>query len=163
MMPEHARSAAESRMILAILTNQTHANSYGVVHGGVMLHLADECGALAALKHVGGGKMVTAALDSMTFLGPVSIGERLELTAEVTYVGRTSIEARINVRAELKGASESRLVAVGYGLYVAIDENDQPRPVPGLLSESDADRSRDEAALHRQEIRVRRRDEVRGR
>ncbi len=107
--------------------------------------------------------MVTAAIDSMTFLGPVEIGERLELVAEVTYVGRTSLEARIEVQAELKGASESRLVAVGFGLYVAMDENDRPRPVPALVSETEAHRTRDETARIRQELRLRRRDEVLGR
>ncbi len=161
-MPDESRRAVDSRVFLAILTNQTHANSYGAVHGGVMLHLSDECGALAALKHVGGGKMVTAALDSMTFLGPVRVGERLEFVAEVTYVGRTSLEARIDVRAETKGASESRLVAVGYGLYVAMDEQDRPRPVPQLVSETEADRTRDEAAQARQLARLARREQVRG-
>ena len=160
-MSDEPRPAENSRVILAILTNQTHANSYGVVHGGVMLHIADECGALAALKHVGGGKMVTAAIDSMTFLGPVSIGERLEFTAEVTYVGRTSLEARIDIRSELKGATESRLVAVGFGLYVAMDELDKPKPVPRLVSATDADRRRDNAAQARQVARLARRQEVR--
>ncbi len=160
-MSDEPRLAGNSRVILAILTNQTHANSFGVVHGGVILHIADECGALAALKHVGGGKMVTAAIDSMTFLGTVNIGERLEFTAEVTYVGRTSIEARIDVRAELKGASQSRLVAVGFGVYVAMDDLDRPTPVPRLVSETEADRLRDEAARMRQTARVQRRQEVR--
>src|SRR4051812_36974615 len=90
-----AEPAADSRLTLAIITEPGQANAFGTLHGGVLLRLADECGAIAALRHSGGDRITTAALDAMTFLGPVLVGERLEIVAEVTHVGRTSIEARI--------------------------------------------------------------------
>ena len=49
----------------------------------------------------------------MIFLGPVYVGERVEISAEVTYVGRTSIETRIEIFAEPIEVSERRKVAVG--------------------------------------------------
>ena len=64
-------------------------------------------------------QITTAAIDSMTFLGPVHVGERVEISAEVTYVGRTSIETRIDIFAEPFENAVRRKVAVGYGLYVA--------------------------------------------
>src|SRR5690349_16450262 len=94
--PGPARAAADSRVVLAIITHPGQANFFGTIHGGVILRLADECGAIAALRHAGGGRITTAAIDSMTFLGPVHVGERVELVAEVTYAGRTSIETRID-------------------------------------------------------------------
>jgi uncharacterized protein (TIGR00369 family) len=155
------RPAALSRTTLAVLTEPGHANAYGLVHGGVLLRLADECGAVAALRHAGGTQITTAAIDSMTFLGPVYVGERIEVAAEVTHVGRTSIEARIEVIAEPLNSPEHRRVAVGYGLYVALDEAGKPRAVPPLPIESDADRRRDEAAQARQAVRLARRREAR--
>jgi uncharacterized protein (TIGR00369 family) len=155
------RPPALSRTTLAVLTEPGHANAYGLVHGGVLLRLADECGAVAALRHAEGIQITTAAIDSMTFLGPVHVGERIEVTAEVTHVGRTSIEARIEVFAEPLNSLERRRVAVGYGLYVALDEAGEPRPVPPLPIETEADRRREEAAGARQAVRLARRHEAR--
>src|SRR5262249_24614178 len=134
---------------------------FGSLHGGVLLRLADECGAIAALRHVGHGQITTAAMDSMTFLGPVFVGERVELFAEVTYVGRTSIESRIDIFAEPLEKAEPRKVGVGYALYVALDDQRrQPQRVPPLVSETEADRGRDNAARARQAVRLARRAEA---
>jgi acyl-CoA hydrolase len=123
--------------------------------------LADECGAIAAIRHVGRGEITTAAMDSMVFLNPVFVGERVELTSEVTQVGRTWVEARIDIIAEPIEKAEPRKVAIGHALYVSLDEDRKPIPVPPLISETEADRRRDEAARERQAIRLKRREEAR--
>ncbi len=155
------KDAACSRTVLALMTEPGHANPFGFVHGGVLLRLADECGGVAALRHVGSGLITTAVLDSLVFLAPVRVGERVEVTAEVSYVGRTSIESRLEIRAEPVALAEPRLVAVGYGLYVALDETGRPRRAPPLPSHTDADRRRDEAGRARQAARLARRAEIR--
>jgi uncharacterized protein (TIGR00369 family) len=147
-------------MSLASLTHPGQANAFGTLHGGVILRLADECGAIVALRHAGGGRVTTAAIDSMVFLGPVYPGERVEIDATVTYVGRSSIETLIEVFAEPLARAERRKVGRGYGLYVALDETGKPRPVPPLLSETAADLARDEAARARQAARLARRNEA---
>jgi uncharacterized protein (TIGR00369 family) len=157
-----AKPASASRMSLAIITQPGQANPYGTLHGGVLLRLADECGAIAALRHAGKGQITTAAIDSFTFLGPVYVGERVEICAEVTYVGRTSIETRIEIFAEPFDRDERRKVAVGYGLYVSLDSAGQrPRPVTPLLIETDLDRRQQAFARARQAIRLARRAEAR--
>ncbi len=150
-----------SRTALAIITHPGHANAFGTIHGGVILRLADECGATAAARHAGGGTITTAAIDSFTFLAPVFVGERVEIAAEVTAVGRTSIEARIEVIAERLASTERRRVGLGYGLYVALDEAGRPRDVPPLETLTDEDRARDDAARRRRAERLARRDEAR--
>ena len=158
------KPASASRMSLAILIEPGQANAFGTLHGGVMLRLADECGAIAALRHAGKGQITTAAIDSMIFLGPVYVGERVELSAEVTYVGRTSIETRIEIFAEpIEVSCERRKVAVGYALYVALDDTgERPRPVPPLLINTEAGRHAFEAGARRQQSRLARRAEARG-
>jgi len=157
-----SKPASASRMSLAIITEPGQANAFGTLHGGVLLRLADECGAIAALRHAGKGQITTAAIDSFTFLAPVYVGERVEIQAEVTHVGRTSIEARIEIHAERFDRPDRRKVAVGYGLYVALDESGRrPRPVPPLLIETDLDRQRQVQALARQAVRLARRAEAR--
>jgi uncharacterized protein (TIGR00369 family) len=156
-----ARAAAASRVSLSIITEPGQANPYGTLHGGVLLRLADECGAIAALRHVGHGQITTAAIDSMTFLGPVYVGERVELIAEVTYTGKSSIESLIEIFAEPLEKAQRRKVGVGYGLYVALDDQGrQPHPVRPLLCETEADRKREEAARARQAVRLARRAEA---
>jgi uncharacterized protein (TIGR00369 family) len=156
---EPPRRAADSRASLAILTRSEHTNAFGTVHGGVLLRLADEAGSLAALRHAPGRVVTTALLDSMTFLGPVQVGERLEAIAEVTYAGRTSMEVRIEVFAEPMLTFVRRRVAVGFGVWVALGPSGAPTPVPPLLIETDADRLRDDAARARQAHRLARRAE----
>ena len=153
------RKASASRSTLAILTGPSQANPFGSIHGGVILHLADECGALAAFRHSRGPVITTAAIDGFTFLGPVRVGERVELISEITYVGRTSMEVRIDVYAESMTHPNPRKVGAGYGVYVAIDPaTGRPSPVPPLLSETDADHARDRAARARQAARLARRE-----
>jgi uncharacterized protein (TIGR00369 family) len=156
------KPASASRMSLAIITDPGQANAFGTLHGGVLLRLADECGAISAMRHSGRGQITTAAIDSFTFLAPVYVGERVEILAEVTHVGRSSIETRIEIFAERFDNPERRKVAVGYGLYVALDETGRrPQPVPPLLIENDADREREKHALERQAVRLARRAEAR--
>jgi len=155
-----AKRAADSRVNLAIITHPGQANFFGTIHGGVILRLADECGATAALRHAGGGRITTAAIDAMTFLAPVYVGERVELWAEVTYVGRSSLETRIEIVAEPLDRALRRRVALGYGLYVALDESGHPRPVAPLLLETEVEHRRAEAAKARQAARLARRAEA---
>jgi uncharacterized protein (TIGR00369 family) len=156
-----AKPASASRVTLAIITEPWQANPNDTIHGGVILKLVDECGAIAALRHAGKGRITTAAIDSMTFLGPVYVGERVEILAEVTYVGRSSIETRIEVFAEPIENAVKRKVGVGFGLYVALDPDEQrPRQVPQLLIETEADRAGQKAAQARQAARLARRAEA---
>src|SRR3954451_4095835 len=71
------RPAAASRVSLSIIIMPGQTNHLGKLHGGVLLRLADECGSISALRHVGKGQITTAAMDSMTFLGPFFLGERV--------------------------------------------------------------------------------------
>jgi uncharacterized protein (TIGR00369 family) len=156
------KPASASRVSLAILTEPGQANAFGTLHGGVLLRLADECGGISALRHAGRGQITTAAMDSMTFLSPVFVGERIEIIAEVTYVGRTSIETRIEIFAEPFEVELRRKVAVGYALYVALDNSGRsPRRVPALLIATDAERLVAQEAKTRQAIRLARREEAR--
>ncbi len=157
------RPASASRSSLAIITGPADANPFGSIHGGVILRLADECGALAAFRHSGGPVVTTAAIDGFTFLSPVHVGERVELVSEITYAGRTSMEARIDVYAESMSRPEPRKVGAGFGVYVALDAQGHPHPVPPLLSETEDDHIRDLAAKARQAARLARREAERGR
>lgn len=143
------KCVAESRVMLSTLMNPEHANALGNVHGGVIMKLVDEAGALAAMRH-SRSPVVTVAIDSMTFDEPIFVGNMVTLTAELTYAGRTSMEVRISVTAEDPLAGSRTHTNLAYVVYVAIDRQGRPRPVPPLCVETPDEQVRFEQAQARQ-------------
>jgi len=130
-----------------------HANLLGNVHGGWIMKLVDEAGALACMRHAQ-KKVVTVAIDSMTFREPIRIGDLIILNAEVTYTGRTSMEAEVQVLAENPVTGERTHTNNAYLVYVALDNEGKPTPVPPLKAETDDEKRKMTDALERQERRL---------
>jgi uncharacterized protein (TIGR00369 family) len=147
------RPAADSRVTLTQMMEVTDANVAGNVHGGVIMRLVDTAAALAAIKH-SGGVALTVGIDEMTFLEPVQIGEVVVLRASVNDVGRTSMECGVRVEAEDPLTGVIRHVNSGYLVFVAVDAEGRPRPVPPLIAESDDERRRQREAKLRRERRI---------
>jgi acyl-CoA hydrolase len=118
-----------------------HANIVGTVHGGMIMRLCDEAGALCAMRHAQ-KNCVTVWMDSMTFESPVHVGEVLQLNASINYVGRTSMEVGVKVTAEdpIRGVVTHTNSA--YLVFVALDADQRPTAVPGLIVEDDDGRRR---------------------
>jgi uncharacterized protein (TIGR00369 family) len=130
-----------------------HANSLGNVHGGWIMKLVDEAGALVCMRHAQ-RRVVTVAVDQMIFRQPIRIGDLVTLTAEVSYVGSTSMEAEVQVVAEDPVTGDQTHTNTAYLVYVALDKEGNPVPVPSLLPETEAQRERMEAGRARQTHRV---------
>jgi uncharacterized protein (TIGR00369 family) len=130
-----------------------HANLLGNVHGGHIMKLVDEAGALACMKH-SHQRVVTVVVDRMTFKHPIKIGDLVTLTAEVSYVGNTSMEAEVTVVAENPTTGQQWHTNTAYLVYVALGENGKPTPVPPLLAETAAERRRMEQGTARQAYRL---------
>ena len=113
------------------------------------MRLVDTCGALAAIRHAE-GLAVTVAIDEMSFLEPVHIGELLVLRSSVTDVGRTSMEVGVRVEAHDPVSGRKVHANSAYLVFVAVDPDGHPRPVPPLLVEADLEKRRQrEARLRR--------------
>ena len=152
----------DSRGELVHWLGLTDANSAGFVHGGTIMKLCDEAGALAAVKH-SRCRVVTAGMDRMTFLERVEVGELLVLKASVNAVWRTSMEVGVRVTAERPATGESRHTNTAYLTFVALDEQGLPTQVPPLhIDEDDRDgRRREQDAQLRRRNRLAERDEIR--
>jgi len=142
-----------SRIQLAQMMQPEHANSQGNVHGGWIMKLVDEAGALASTRHAG-HRTVTVAIDRMMFREPIHIGDLVLLNAEVTYAGHTSMEVEVDVIAENPISGEQMHTNTAYLVYVAIDENGKPTRIPPLQAETAAEQTRMEAAGQRQQNRL---------
>ena len=142
-----------SRISIAQLMQPEHANNLGNVHGGWIMKLVDEAGALACMRHAQ-RRVVTVAIDQMVFRQPIRIGELVLLNAEVTYTGRTSMEAEVQVTAEDPITGERTHTNTAYLVYVALDRKGNPALVPPLLAETDEEKQRMEGARARQKHRL---------
>ena len=142
-----------SRITLSQLMHPEHANLLGNVHGGWIMKLVDEAGALACMRHAQ-RKAVTVAIDSMTFRQPIKIGDLVILHAEVTYTGRTSMEVTVEVLAENPITGEQTHTNNAYLVYVALDDEGRPTSVPPLQAETEEDKQKMMQAQERQGRRL---------
>lgn len=147
------KSIRASRVTLSQLMHLEHANLLGNVHGGWVMKLADEAGALACMRHAQ-KKVVTVAIDSMTFRQPIKLGDLVILSAEVTYTGHTSMEAEVQVIAENPVTGERTHTNTAYMVYVALDDEGRPTSVPPLQPESEEEKQRMKQAQERQARRL---------
>jgi F-type H+/Na+-transporting ATPase subunit beta len=80
--------------------------------------------------------VVTAAVDQMSFLHPVPIGQLLVLKSSVNRVFRTSMEVGVKVWVENPETGEVVHTSSAYLTFVAIDEAGKPVPVVPVIAES---------------------------
>ena len=147
----------ESRIVLTQLMNVTDANRVGNVHGGWIMKLCDEAGGMAAVKH-SRHPVVTVAVDSMYFHSPVRIGDLLTVTAEITWVGRTSMETRVYATAENVLNGQVTHTNTAFFVYVGLDQDGRPTPVPPLIPQTETEKRRFAEAQERQKERLQARD-----
>jgi uncharacterized protein (TIGR00369 family) len=149
------KSAAESQMTLSQQMMPSDANPLGNVHGGHIMKLIDEAGALAAMRHAH-RPVVTITMDSVSFLSPVRVGHLVTLRGSVNWVGKTALEVGVRVEAENPITGELTHTNSAYAVYVALDDRGKPCSVPPLILETEEDRRRWEEAETRQQIRLQR-------
>jgi len=153
------RAVAESQTILAKWMGVTDANHYGNVHGGTVMKLCDEVAGLAAVKH-SHRRVVTAAMDRMTFLHPISVGEVLTLRASVNAVWRTSMEVGVRVEAEDPHTGVVRHTNSAYLTMVALESDGRPATVRPLALQGEAEERRNRDAQLRRANRLAEREQL---
>jgi acyl-CoA hydrolase len=136
------------------------ANSAGFVHGGIVMKMCDEAAGIAAVKHCR-RRVVTAAIDRMTFMDPIHVGELLTCRASLNAVWRTSMEVGVRVEAENPLTGEHRHTSTAYLTMVALDESGRPSPVPPLVAESPVEERRMREAELRRRNRLAEREQIR--
>ncbi|SIR16674.1 Acyl-CoA hydrolase [Haladaptatus litoreus] len=136
-----------TEMTELLLPNDT--NNLGRALGGAVLHWMDICGAIAAMRFCG-NQCVTASMDHVDFISPIDLGEVAVVEAFVFDTGRTSIDVKVNVRAEDPKKGEERETTTSFFTFVALDEGGTPTPVPELNCPDDTQEAlRDSARTER--------------
>ena len=135
------------------------ANNAGNVHGGLIMHMCDEVAGIAAVRH-SGGRVVTAAMDRMTFNEPVYVGQLVTVKATVNAAWRTSMEVGVRVESENVSTGEVVHTSTAYLTMVALDDDGRPAPVRPLAPETPDETRRARAAQLRRDTRLAERQRI---
>ena len=148
------KRVSDSQATLSQRMQPEHANIMNNVHGGVLMKLIDEAGAISAQKHARSPGVVTVFVSSLEFKKPVHVGDLVTFSSQLTYVGTSSMETEVKVEAENMQTGEKTHTNSAYLVYVALDENKRPTQVPPLIIESEEERRRFEEGKKRQSARL---------
>lgn len=147
------RRAIDSQTEICEVMEIQHANNAGYVHGGTIMRLVDTAAGIAAARHCR-NRVVTAAMDDMSFLSPVFLGDLVTVKAMVNDAHRTSMEVGVRVEVETVPTGVTRYVASAHLVFVALDAEGHPTPVPPVSAETDDERRRQAQARVRREQRL---------
>lgn len=154
------RSVSSSQVQLVRWMGVLDANSAGFVHGGTVMKFCDEAAGLAAMKH-SRCRVVTAAIDRMTFLVPINIAELVTFSASVNAVWRSSMEIGVRVDSENPRTGDRRQTNTAYLTMVALGEEGRPTAVPELLMAAPEEERRSHEAQIRRANRLAERGQLR--
>ena len=145
----------QTRCVMTQIVMPMHTNGVaGVMFGGIMMQWIDVCAGVAAMR-LAAGAVLTASIDRLDFLTTVHVGEIVILSAQVNYVGRSSMEVGCRVDTEDMRTGTRRNTTKAYLTFVGMDDQGKPRQLPALELVTEADRRRHADALARRASRLR--------
>ncbi|HEO1486944.1 TPA: acyl-CoA thioesterase [Legionella pneumophila] len=119
----------KGELTIQTLAMPLNTNANGDIFGGWIVSQMDLAAGVLA-KRISHGRVATVAINSMTFLKPVHVGDVVSCHVELVKVGNTSMTIRVEVWAYSSIKMEKYQVTEGIFVFVAIDENGKPRQVP---------------------------------
>lgn len=136
----------------------SHVNGAQRLFGGKLMEWIDITAAVEARRHAH-CDVTLAAVDPLEFIEPVKINDTVVLEAEVTWTGRTSIEVRVDTYVEHLNQVKQQ-VNRAYLVFVAVDSQNNPQPVPAFVPQTEHQRREYENASLRRSFRLKLRQEA---
>lgn len=150
-MNEREKRVQDSLVETVHLVRPNHLNGANRLFGGILMQWIDEVAGIAAKRHAM-RNVITASIDNLRFIKGAYQDEMVVLVGRLTYVGKTSMEVRVDTYVEDRSGQRIRINSA-YLVMVALDENDKPVQVPGLIVETESEKAEWEAAKKRREMR----------
>ena len=151
------KKVSDSRTEQIQILMPAHINGYKRLFGGKLVEWIDVVAAVVARRH-SGCNVTTASIDNLVFKEAAYVNSTVLLVGQMTYVGKTSMEVRVDTFVEALD-KERRHVNRAYLVMVALGEDDKPMEVPGLILETEEERVEWEAGVKRHALRRQRRME----
>lgn len=156
-MNEREKRVQDSLVETVHLVRPNHLNGANRLFGGILMQWIDEVAGIVAKRHAM-RNVITASIDNLRFIKGAYQDEMVVLVGRLTYVGKTSMEVRVDTYVEDRSGQRIRINSA-YLVMVALDENDKPVQVPGLIVETESEKAEWEAAKKRREMRSQRKVE----
>lgn len=128
-----------------------NANKLGIVFGGDTVELMEELALATARQFTGNIRMVTIAMEDVLFIKPLHVNDLAEMTANVIFVGNTTLVVEVAVKAvRLFGPDESEITNKGTFTVLNFSPEGKKTPITRGLDLSDADLSTRKSYLKEQ-------------
>ncbi len=125
----HGRQQKDGIIVIRTIAMPADTNPAGDIFGGWLMSQMDLAAGNMAGR-VSQGRGATVAVEGMQFLRPVKVGDEVTLYATLRSVGRTSMRIHIDVWARSRFAQDAKKVTDADFVFVALDENGEPRAIP---------------------------------
>jgi acyl-CoA thioesterase YciA len=129
VMTTDSASPPRGGLTIRTIAMPADTNANGDIFGGWVISRMDQAGGIAAVER-SRGRAVTVAVDAMTFIRPVRVGDVLEVYTEIESIGRTSMKIHIEAWARRFMTHRREKVTDGTFTFVAIGDDARPRPIP---------------------------------
>jgi acyl-CoA hydrolase len=120
-------------MDLFTMVRPEHLNHYGNLFGGQLLKWVDEYAYLAATREFPGVRLVTRAMDNVSFARGVEAGSTLRFRVSRNQVGTTSVKYAVTVFAQESGRLDEYAVFSTHITFVCIGARHEKQPLPAPL------------------------------
>ena len=151
------KRVSESRIEQVYEIRPEHLNGAGRLFGGKLMEWIDELAGLVGIRH-SQHNVITASVDNLRFIRGAFQKDLVVLIGRVTYVGRTSMEVRVDTYVESYEGVRMPINRA-YLTLVAVDEEGHPVEVPRLIIETEAEKAEWDAGIRRREMRRQRKEE----
>ncbi len=115
-------------LMIQTLAMPGDTNPNGDIFGGWIVSQMDLAAGVLA-KKIARGRAATVAINSMSFISPVHVGDMVSCYVELLKQGRTSLTLSVEVWRECFATGKRERVTEGTFVFVAIDEHGRPRPL----------------------------------
>ncbi len=153
MENKRTKTPQESAVMMTELVLPNDTNVFGNLMGGRLMYWMDIAAALAASKHCN-SPVVTASVDNISFEAPIKLGNVVYIEASVTRAFNTSMEIHMKVWGENLLTQVKYKSNEAYYTFVALDDKNNPIPVPLLKAATDEEIRLYDGALRRRQLRL---------
>jgi len=154
-MEVESKPVSASRTTMTQLIFPSDTNSYGTMFGGKVMEYMDKTAAIAGMRHAR-MTVVTASTDSLDFVGPIRVGDIIEVVASITWTHKSSMEIYVKVQSEHVETGERKTAVTAFFTFVGLDANGKPTAIPAIVPETDEERELYASAPDRYEYRKKR-------
>src|SRR5437588_3446397 len=121
--------APRGELVIRTIAMPADTNPSGDIFGGWIISQMDLGSGILAAK-TAQSRVVTVAMEGLSFLQPVRVGDTVACYAWVEKIGRTSMVIPVEVWVQRYMSGEEVLVTKGVFTYVALGKDGKPTPVP---------------------------------